>query len=195
MAWKGGVKEIQRRTRSVNSLSSSSSLDKRSSRERGVSPATSSCGGPPLKSAPPRPLASVARAPNIPGEPGLLLRGLFRGSRGLLSGSILSGSWGLLSGGLFSESRGLVLGAGLSLWTSSGKITSKDVRPDTSGRPCIRTQHLPCRPLADNLSTRRSALADSMADGHPTSGRPLRPSVERQTATLSAGWGGGRPAG
>jgi hypothetical protein len=112
------------------SLSSSSSLDKHSSRERGGSLANSSCGGPPLKSVPPRPPAYAARAPNIPGELGLLSRGLFRGSQGLLSGSILNGSRGLLSGGLFVESWGLVSGGlfegsqGLlcegSWWTLSG---------------------------------------------------------------------------
>jgi hypothetical protein len=34
-----------------------------------------------------------------------------------------------------------------------------------------------------------------MADGHPTAGRPLRPSARWRTAALFAGRGGGRPAG
>jgi hypothetical protein len=34
-----------------------------------------------------------------------------------------------------------------------------------------------------------------MADGHPTAGRPLRPSVGWRMAAPSAGRGGGQPAG
>jgi hypothetical protein len=42
------------------------------------------------------------------GKPGLLSRGLFRGSQGLLSGNTFNGSRALFSGGLFGESWRLV---------------------------------------------------------------------------------------
>jgi hypothetical protein len=63
-----------------------------------------------------------------------------------------------------------------------------------SGRPVGRPsgQHL----VDGHRTACRTPLhpVDGIADGHPTAGRPLRPSVGWQTALPFAGRGGGRPA-
>jgi hypothetical protein len=68
---------------------------------------------------------------------------------------------------------------GLSLWTFSGKITSKDVRPDVSSRPHIH--HAVRRRTASPPDgwLRRTAIRPTIArsDRRLEGGRPLRPSV------------------
>jgi hypothetical protein len=79
-----------------------------------------------------------------------------------------------------------------------------------SGRPRQRPQDVRTRLTTPRTSAgrhggrpsdRRTACrppphpADGMADGHPTAGRPLRPSAGWRTAAPSAGRGGGRPGG
>jgi hypothetical protein len=71
-----------------------------------------------------------------------------------------------------------------------------------SGRPRQRPQDVRTCPTTPRTSTGRHAVHHSTwrtaiqpPDGHPTAGRPLRPSVGWRTAAPSAGRGGGRPAG
>jgi hypothetical protein len=64
---------------------------------------------------------------------------------------------------------------GLSLWTSFEKITFER-------RPLIRMHVHDSRLRMDGHSTQRSALADSMADGMPSAGRPQGASDVRQMA-------------
>jgi hypothetical protein len=85
----------------------------------------------------------------------------------------------------------------VSVRRTSGRIRQPHGRPP-DGMPSAT---LPGGRHGGRPSDRRTACrppphpADGMADGHPTAGRPLRPSAGWRTAALSAGRGGGRPAG
>jgi hypothetical protein len=146
----------------------------------------------------------------MPGEPGLLSGGLFKGSRGLLSGIIFNVSRGLLSGGLFGESWGLVSGGlfrgfyakvlGGHCWRSlrrdSSAFSLMGLGRDYSG-PCrlafqgyvpLHVGHLasPFRQPPGTLCPRPSVMLSALPLGRPSWRPPPFPSTTKELPCTAA---------